>query len=54
VAGRRVEHSIVKYVARMMGRSTPFAVLGRLDGRLGRETACTRATRRVPAADADR
>ncbi len=39
-AGQRVEHSLVKYVARMAGRSTPFGLFSGVSaGKLGRETA---------------
>ncbi len=39
-AGQRVEHALVKYVARMTGRSTPFGLFaGVSTGRLGRQTS---------------
>jgi len=38
-AGQRVETSLVRYVARMMGRATPFGLFSGVSvGRLGRET----------------
>ncbi len=38
-AGQRVEHSLVKYLARMMGRATPFGLFaGVSTGRLARDT----------------
>lgn len=37
--GQRVEHSLAKYVARMMGRATPFGLFSGVSvGTLGRET----------------
>ena len=45
-SGARVERSIVKYVARMMGRSTPFGLFSAVSaGVLGRETALELAPR---------
>jgi thiopeptide-type bacteriocin biosynthesis protein len=45
-AGRRVEHSLVKYVARMAGRSTPFGLFSGISvGTLGRETRLELAPR---------
>jgi thiopeptide-type bacteriocin biosynthesis protein len=44
--GRRVERSLVKYVARMSGRSTPFGLCaGVATGRVGKETALRIAAR---------
>ena len=45
-AGRRVEHSLVKYIARMAGRSTPFGLFSGVSvGTLGRETRLELAPR---------
>src|SRR5688572_21393686 len=39
-AGQRIEHALVKYVARMAWRTTPFGLFSAVSaGRLGRETA---------------
>jgi thiopeptide-type bacteriocin biosynthesis protein len=44
--GARVEHSLVKYVSRMMGRSTPFGLFSAVSpGKLGRETKLELAPR---------
>lgn len=41
-AGQRVEHSLVKYLARMMGRATPFGLFAGIStGTLARETRLT-------------
>ena len=45
-ASARVEHAIVKYVARMMGRATPFGLFSAVStGTLGRETRLELAPR---------
>ncbi len=45
-AGQRVEHSVVKYLARMMGRATPFGLFaGVSTGTLARDTRLTLGAR---------
>jgi len=45
-AGRAIEHSLVKYVARMAGRATPFGLFsGVAAGTLGKQTALSLAPR---------
>ncbi len=45
-AGQQVEHALVKYVARMAGRTTPFGLFsGVSTGRLGRDTSIALAPR---------
>jgi thiopeptide-type bacteriocin biosynthesis protein len=45
-AGARIEHALVKYVARMMGRATPFGLFAGVSvGTLARETAILIAPR---------
>ncbi len=45
-AGQRVERSLVKYIARMMGRSTPFGLFSAVSaGKLGRVTDLALAPR---------